>query len=223
MTRSSLPIAAAALAASAGLLLTACGGGGSDSSDKIQPSQTATTSAAPTATTASPTQAAGPNAPKFELPSEMKVDFKGFDDSDPAKKAALRDATYAATSVVETEALGKTKQTPNLKRFFPGEHGAQLADQMITYARSGKVATGLIRYYEPTAKLNKEAGSMTVTFCEDQSKAFDKDVKTGKVNVTTPSVKSFNAWTYVMSKSTSGEWHVFDYKFLNGAKSCQAA
>lgn len=219
MTRTNLPIAVA-LAASAGLLLAACGGGGSDSSDKIPSSSAPSTTAAATAT-ASPTQAAGPAAPTFALPPDIKVDFEGFTSGDVTKQSVLRDAKYAATSVVETEALGRTTQTPNLKRFFTGADGARLADQMIAYARTGKVASGLIRYYRPTVTVNKDAGSMTVQFCEDQRKAYDKDAKTGKVNVTSPSLKSFNSWTYVMGKSSSGEWQVFHYGWLHGAKQCQ--
>ncbi|WP_435172526.1 hypothetical protein [Actinacidiphila sp. bgisy145] len=218
MTRSSLPVAAVTAAA---LLLAACGGG-STSSDKANSSDSPTGSASATATTASPTQAAGPTAPKFDLPSDIKVNFDGFDSSDPTNKAVLLDATYAATSVVEMEALGKLAETPNLKRFFTGDHGAALADQMISYARTGKVATGTIRYYGPKVTVNKAAGSVNVFFCEDQSKAYDKDAKTGKVTVTEPSLRSYNSWTYVMSKASSGEWQVVDYSWVHGVKKCQA-
>jgi len=221
VTRTSLPIAVA-LAASAGLLLSACGGGGS-SSDKIQSSASTPTSAPTTSASASPTQAAGPDAPKFDLPPDVKIDFQGFTSSDATKVEVLRDATYAATAVVETEALGKKSETPNLKRFFPSEHGAELADQLISYAKSGKVATGTFRYYNPKVTVNKGAGSVTVGFCEDQRKAYDKDIKTGKVTITQPSLKSFNSWTYVMGKSASGEWTVFSYSWNHGVAKCQVA
>jgi hypothetical protein len=219
VTRSSLPFAVA-LAASAGLLLAACGGGGSDSSDKIQPSATAAPTTTAPAPTTTPAQAAGPSAPTFDLPSDMKIEFSGFTSSDTTQKAVLQDATYAATAVVETEAQGNLKESANMKRFFTGEHGAALADQMIAYARTGKVASGSIRYYQPKVTVNKEADSVTVAFCEDQRKAYDKDVKTGKVNVTSPSLKSFNAWTYVMAKASSGEWQVFNYNWVHGAEQC---
>jgi hypothetical protein len=213
VTRSSLPAAAVTAAASV-LLLAACGGGSGNSASP-------TGSASATATTASPTQAPGPDAPKFAIPSDMKIDFSGFTSSDPTNKAVLLDATYAATSVVEMEALGKLAETPNLKRFFTGDHGAALADQMISYAKTGKVATGAIRYYEPKVTVDKTAGSVNVFFCEDQSKAYDKDAKTGKVTVTKPSPQSYNSWTYVMSKASSGEWQVFDYSWVHGVRKCQ--
>ena len=114
MTRSALPLA---VTVSAALLLTACGGGTSKDSAKPHPPQTpstSVTSASPTAT-----QAAGPGAPTFALPSGVKVDFSGFDGTG-TNKAVLQDATYAATAVVETEALGtsarRTTRTPRPAR-----------------------------------------------------------------------------------------------------------
>ncbi|MFJ2636629.1 hypothetical protein ACIO6U_32400 [Streptomyces sp. NPDC087422] len=222
MTRSSLPIAVA-LAASAGLLLTACGGGGSDSSDKIQPSGTVTT-AAPTATTASPTQAAGPNAPKFDLPSGITTDFKGFDSSDPKKQAILSSAKYAALSILEFEAKVYTKETPNFKRFWTGAHGATFADSIISQGKDGSVITGDYPYYNAVVKtLQGGTGNVSVQYCEDQRKAYAKDSKTGKVTVTTPSLSDFRLWTLLMTKSPSGEWTVFDHTWVQGAKQCQVA
>lgn len=220
--RSTLPVAVA-LAASAALLLTACGGGGSDSSDTIQSAATDTASSTTTTASPSPTAAEGPAAPDFALPSDVKIDFVAFTSTDPTEKAVLRDATYAATAVVETEALGKPQETPNLKRYFTGVHGAELADQLISYGKSGKVATGTFRYYQPKVTVNKQANSVTVAFCEDQRKAYDKDVKTGKVNVTAPTLNSFNSWTYVMDKGATGEWKVFNYSWIHGVKKCQVA
>ncbi|HEY5836195.1 hypothetical protein [Streptomyces sp.] len=222
MTRSSLSIAVAS-AMSAGLLLTACGGGGSDTSDKIQPSATAAT--APTASasaTPSATQAAGRGAPTFDLPSDITVDFKGFDSSDPEKKAALTDATYAARAVIEFEAKVYTKETPNFKRFWTGVHGAEFADSIISQAKDGAVVTGSFHYYSPVVK-SIATGNLSVQYCEDQRKAYSKDSKTGEVNVTTPSLSDFMAWNLLMTKGPTGEWQVFDHTWVQGAKQCQVA
>ncbi|MBY8880982.1 hypothetical protein [Actinacidiphila acidipaludis] len=220
MTRTSLPIAVA-LAVSAGLLLTACGGSGSNS-DKSTSSAPAPTSAAPT-TTAPPTQAAGPGAPKFDLPPDITIAFNGFGSTDPKAKDALRDAKYAATAILEAESQIRTAETPNVKRYFDGLQGAKLADSVINYGKSGNVATGTYRYYQPTVKANGGAGTLTVSYCEDQRKAYDKNAKTGKVHVTTPSLQDFRAWTFAMHKDSAGDWQVYEYKWLQGAKQCQVA
>ncbi|MEE4545706.1 hypothetical protein V2S66_27525 [Streptomyces sp. V4-01] len=220
MTRSSLPIAAA-LAASAGLLLTACGGGGSDSSDKISTSAPAATTAAPT-TSASPTQVEGPNAPKFDLPSGITTDFRGFTSGDAKKQAILTDARYAATAILEFEAKVYPKETPNFKRFWTGEHGAEFADSIISQGKGGSVITGVYPYYNPVVK-TFSTGNVSVQYCEDQRKAYAKDSKTGKVTVTTPSLSDFRSWTLLMTKSPSGEWTVYNHSWIQGAKQCQIA
>ncbi|WP_435133731.1 hypothetical protein [Actinacidiphila sp. bgisy144] len=220
MTRSSLPVAAVTAAAAA-LLLAACGGG-SNSSDKISSSDSPTGSASATATTASPTQAAGPTAPKFDLPSDIKINFDGFDSSDPTKKAALKDATYAATAVVEFTARVYTKEPAFFKRFWTGEHGAEFADSLIAQGKDGSVVTGTFNYYKPVVK-TLSTGNLAVQYCEDQRKAYGKDAKTGKVDVTTPSLEDFNLWTLTMTKSSTGEWQAYDHTWQNGAKQCQIA
>ncbi|SEO37407.1 hypothetical protein [Actinacidiphila rubida] len=219
MTRTSLPLAVA-LAASAGLLLSACGGGGSNS-DKIQSSATTPTSAP--ATTASPTQAASPNAPKFDLPPDIIIDFKGFDSTDPKWKDPLRDAQYVATAILEAQSKIRTSETPNVKRYFNGLQGAKFADSVIAYGKSGNVATGTYHYYKPSVKDNGAGGTVTVTYCEDQRKAYDKNAKTGKVHVTTPSLSDFRAWNFGMAKDAAGDWQVYQYKWLQGAQQCQVA
>jgi hypothetical protein len=214
-----LPIAVA-LAVSAGLLLTACGGGGDDGSDKIQPS--ASTGAPSATASATPTQASGPEAPKFALPSDITVDFKGFDSSDPKKKAALTDATYAAKAVLEFEAKTYTKETVNFKRFWTGLHGAEFADSIISQGKDGTVVTGEFHYYSPVVK-SLQAGNLSIQYCEDQRKAYSKDSKTGKVTVTTPSSADFMSWTLLLTKGPSGDWQVFDHQWVEGAKQCQIA
>lgn len=220
MTRSSLPIAVA-LAVSAGLLLTACGGGGSDGSDKIQPPPQAAPTTTTASTTPSPTEAAGPGAPTFALPPDITADFKGFD-SDAKNKVVLQDARYAAQSVLELEAKTHTKVTPNFARFFTGERGAAYADSLIGQGKDGAVITGIYRYYNPVVK-SLPGGNLSVQYCEDQRKAYAKDGKTGKVDVTTPSPSDFRQWTLLMAKSPSGEWHVFDHAWIKGAKQCAVA
>ncbi|MFJ5614121.1 hypothetical protein ACIQCJ_32680 [Streptomyces sp. NPDC093221] len=214
MTRSSLPIAVA-LAASAGLLLTACGGGGSDSSDKIQPSGTVTT-AAPTATTASPTQAA--NAPTFDLPSDAKAEFTGFDASDGAKKDVLRDVKNAILTIQEAEALGKGN-TPNIKRYFMPIQAATLSDMAIAYRKSGYTITGTVKDYRPTVKFDASDRAQ-VTYCEDQSHAYDKLISTGEVQRSTPSVKDYSLWRMGLVKNEAGDWRVADYSQQKGVSKC---
>jgi len=219
VTRTSLPTAVAVVV-SAGLLLGACGGGGSGDSDKIQSSGSPTPSPTATSASPSPTGAAAPGAPTFDLPPDIKVNFDGFRSSDPTRQAALTDATYAARAVIEFEAKVYTKEPANFKRFWSGEHGAAYADSIISQGKGGTVVTGTFNYYKPSVKSVAD-GNLQVQYCEDQRKAYGKDSKTGKVNVTTPSADDFNLWTLVMTKSPSGDWQAFDHTWVQGAKQCQ--
>ncbi len=219
MTRTSLPVGVAVVV-TAGLLLSACGGGGSDSSDKIQSSGSPSTAATSTAPSASPTEKPAPGAPNFDLPSDIKVNFDGFDSSDPTKKAALTDATYAAQAVIDFESKVYTREPAIFKRFWTGEQGAEFADSIIAQGKGGTVVTGTFNYYKPVVKSVAD-GNLQVQYCEDQRKAYGKDSKTGKVHVTTPSADDFNLWTLVMSKAASGEWQTFNHTWVQGAKQCQ--
>lgn len=219
MTRSTLP-AAVVLAVSVGLLLTACGGGDSNSADKIQPSGTASPSAA-ASTSATPTAtSSGSAAPVFDLPSDITVKFEGFDSTDPTKKAVLTGATYAAQAVLEMEAKQYTKVTPNFSRFFTGSFGAEFADTVLSQNADGSLITGYYHYYSPVVK-SIGNGNVSVQYCEDQRKAYAKDAKTGAVSVTTPSLNDFEQWTLLMTKADSGEWTVYNHTWVQAVKSCE--
>ncbi|WNI16985.1 hypothetical protein [Actinacidiphila sp. ITFR-21] len=220
MTRSSLPIAVP-LAAVAALLLTACGAGASDTSDKIQPPPPPRTTTPPPPAAPTTAGAAVPDAPTFALPPDITVEFKGFDGT-AENKAVLQDAVYAAKSVLELEARTRSKATSNFARFFTGERGAAYADALIGQGKDGGVITGTYRYYSSAVK-PLQGGNLQVQYCEDQRKAYAKDSKTGKVGVTTPSASDFRLWTLLMSKSPSGEWHVYDHTWIKGAKQCEVA
>jgi hypothetical protein len=222
VSRTTLPTATAVTTTvlTAALLLTACSGNSSTSSGKISTAPPV----APTTTSAPSTQPTAPGAPHFDIPSDITVRFEGFDSSDPTKKAALTDATYAAEAVLEFEATTHTNESANFKRFWTGAKGAEYADSLISQGRGGLVITGIYRYYDPVVKtLANGGGNLSVTYCEDQRKAYSKDSKTGKVLTTSPSPSDFREWTLLMAKNSSGEWQVFDHQWVKGAKQCQAA
>lgn len=215
MTRSTLPIAAALTMATA-LALTACGNDG-QASDKITGVPTTAPTTAPATPSTAPATKAG--TPTFKLPADVLVRLDGFESSDAAKESALRDSSYAMTSWIEAKASGNGK-SPNLKRYFTGLQGAELADSVIKYGKSGMTVTGTYRYYRPTVQLTGN-GKASVLLCEDQSKAFSKNRKTGKVETTTPSLADFSRWNMALSKNAAGDWQVLNYTYTEGVKECR--
>jgi hypothetical protein len=216
-----LPIAVV-LAVSAGLLLAACGGGGSDGSDKIQPSAAGapvTTTASATTASATPSAtAAGPAAATFDLPSDAKVDFTGFDGSDTKTAPVLRDVENIVMTMQEAEGMGKGS-TPNIKRYFSGVQAATISDTAINYRRAGLTITGTVRDYRPTVAFDA-ADRAQVSYCEDESKAYDKVIATGQVKKTTPSLKDFSLWRMGLVRNAAGDWQVVDYSQQKGVSKC---
>jgi hypothetical protein len=208
---------AIALTATAALLLTACGGSGDDSSDKIAGAGSESSKSA--SPSASVSASSGTGTPSFDLPSDVKVNFERFKSSDASKQAVLRDTSYAILAWTEGKATGNGTSA-NIKRYWAGLHGAEVSDSIIKYGKSGKTITGTYREYQPTVSLSGKNGA-SVTFCEDQSKAYSKNRKTGKIDVTSPSSLDYSLWAMGLAKSSAGDWQVVSYTYTEGAKQCR--
>ncbi|MEW2522138.1 hypothetical protein [Actinacidiphila alni] len=217
MTRSSLPIAVA-LAAAAGLLLTACGGGGSDSSDKIQPSQTATTSAAPVTTTPSPT-ASSVQRPVITLPSGAKNVFEDQHTGDAQKDAILHDNEQWVNSMDEAILKGSLN-TPAVG-FYSTDKALESSITYIKgYLDKSDTWVGTTRFFDRKVTLMND-GTASVIYCSDESKAFLKDKKTGKIDNTPTTAESYVLYNTRLAKSKQGIWRTTQVISDRGAKQCQ--
>lgn len=212
--RTARALAAAALASS--FLLTACGGDDEPKEDKIQGADSEDKPPA----SASPSEEAEEGAPTFDLPSDVKVNFEGFEDSDPVKNEVLRDLQYATKARVEQGTNDSSTQMPNMKRYHTGLEGAELTDTIIKYTQSGKRYTGKFVFYLPEVELSSKTKAH-VTYCEDQNKVYDKDAETGKVNVNAPSSEFYRQWEMFMAKNDQGDWQMVRYEADAGAEECQ--
>jgi hypothetical protein len=199
------------------LLLTACGGGGGGTPHaKITGAATKAASASPTPGD-SPSGASDHGAPAFDFPSDVKVDFSGFDGGTARRRPVLRDATYAIRSILDVEV--HDKDTANYQRYFFGLQVAQFGDSLIKWAKT-RTITGTYRYYDPKVTFDKTGGA-AVSYCESQRDGFAKLRATGKVETTQPSIKDFNLWTLHVSKDAKGDWQVNSYSLQNGARQCE--
>ncbi|MEV6313648.1 hypothetical protein [Streptomyces sp. NPDC051776] len=207
---------AAAVATAGILLLTACGsddgGGGSKAGDE---NAGAGKKDEQRSTSPSPAKKA---APKFNLPPDVKVVIDDDKTGDKAKDEVLKDHGYALMAMEES--FAKAKATNNFNRYWAEEAHAEYAANFKLYERDGATITGTDRFYGREVK-SVEGGKALVTFCEDQRRTFDKIVKTGKVEKTKPSLKSFFELRAQLKKSGTGAWTVIDEQRLEGSKSCQ--
>jgi hypothetical protein len=193
-------VTTAALAATAAITLTACGGGGGTTggSDKIASSPTVSATAAPT-TTAPAAGAPLKIDPSLALPGDLKVTFTWSTPADPVQAAALS-AAANYIQAIDHAIVKQNKNDPPLRAFS--------ADDALAYAQSfvqenvadKLTVTGTDSYYQPVLSTESGGSSVDVKLCNDQSKAFSKEVATGKVHVTPVDDRSYVLYDIVMVK-----------------------
>jgi hypothetical protein len=193
-------LTAAALAATAALTLSACGGGSGDGDSTISPTPPATT-----ASTAPPTTAATPAGepltidPALTLPADLKLNFDWQQPSDHTQAIALVTAANFMQSVIH----GVVKQNPKdsgLVTYSAGDARTFGTDYVQQYIDHKWTVTGTDHYYDPKVDVTSSKASAQVTFCENQSKIFSKDIKTGKVFTTPESDSSYVSYAIVVAK-----------------------
>ncbi|MFI1565054.1 hypothetical protein ACH4ZX_18715 [Streptomyces sp. NPDC020490] len=207
--------AAAALAATAALLLTACGDGddSAKANDKIAGADTGSDSAKP-----SPTEGDAADRPKITLPSDLTDAFDGWKTGDATKDAVLGDVAQRIDATNYAIAKGDA-DLPALTFYYSGGALADAKDWVQSIAKEGYSITGVNRYYN--AKVDVfDSASAGVVYCEDQSKAFAKVRKTGKVIKTEVNSDSYVIYTTRLEKNKQGVWQTTKLTSQRGHKSC---
>lgn len=206
-------LAAISIAASGILLLSACGGGDSGTSDKIKGVQTvAPTGSPPT------TPAASAGAPAIKLPADVKVEIA---DPAPGKDAettkAIGDLKYAIRALLDGTARGNG-DVPSMTHAYTGVAGAYWTQRITAVRKSGQTITGTYRYYGLDMTLTGASGHGH--YCEDQSKAFGKNLKTGTVHTTPVTADSYVYYTVDATRNADGTWQISQVNWSKGAKEC---
>ncbi|MFD8737681.1 hypothetical protein ACFV06_22550 [Streptomyces sp. NPDC059618] len=215
MKRRTLPVATAFATATA-LLLTACGGGGTTpkANDKIAGADRGSTAPA------SPSADASDNAdrPDITLPKDLSDKFENWSTGDSAKDAVLADVGRRVDATNYAIAEGDA-ELPALGFYYTGTALADAGDWVTSIAKSGYSITGVNRYYNAKIDLF-DSTSAGVVYCEDQSKAFAKDKKSGKVIKTAVTAKSYVLYSTRLEKNKKGVWQTTKLTSQRGHKSC---
>ncbi|MFF7977660.1 hypothetical protein ACFZDK_00805 [Streptomyces sp. NPDC007901] len=180
---------------------------GADSSESASPSPSASVSA-------------DKNAPSFDYPTDITVAVDRESVGDGTKDAVLRDVAYAAQARIE--AFGKgSGQTANLNRYFAANARIFWANRVAEFnKKEGLTLTGHYRYYGFKVTDVANGKSAAASYCEDQSKAYDKVIKTGKVQRTQASDKSFVLYTVQAQRDSAGDWQVTQQSWKKGDAEC---
>ncbi|MFJ6690116.1 hypothetical protein [Streptomyces sp. NPDC091294] len=215
MKRRSLPVAAA-LAASAALLLTACGGGDDKSSDN---DKIAGADVSAPATSGSPS-ASGDTAerPTMKLPDDVTEAFEGWKTGDTTEDAVMADAGHAQTAVTYAITQGDPESAA-LGFYQSGTALAGSQDWVKGIVDAGLTYSGTVRYYAPDVSVldEKTAG---VSYCADESKAFNKNRKTQKVDKVPATDQSYVLYSTRLEKNAKGVWQTTKLESERGNKKC---
>ncbi|MDX3456932.1 hypothetical protein PV396_34130 [Streptomyces sp. ME02-8801-2C] len=220
MKRRSLPVATA-LVASAALLLTACGGddSGSKDNDKIAGANTGSeTSASPTASASA--SAASADRPKVELPADVTDKFESWKTGDADKDAVLADTAGRIDATNDAIVRGDTG-TPNLSFYYRDKALSDAVAWVQAYVDANLSFTGTTRYYAPQVTLSNETKA-SVVYCADESKGFNKNRKTNKVDRTPSGESPFVLYNTLLEKSKQGVWQTINLVSKRGDKTCAA-
>ncbi|MFI6376365.1 hypothetical protein [Streptomyces sp. NPDC050546] len=218
MNRRPTFLAALTLTAAAALTLSACGSDDSSKSkdnDKIAGADTGDEASA----SPSPSAADSADRPKIELPADVTYKFDWKKTGDAQKDAVLNDAEQRIKAV--DMAIAKQAPLDRAYRFYSEGTAAAGSQKYIQEFVDHKArTTGLTRYYNESVTI-KGDGTAALVYCEDQSKAFNKFLKSGKTDVTTVTKDSYVVYAGTLRKSDKGVWITERLISQRGSAKCQ--
>ena len=216
MKRRALPVAAA-LAVTAALLLTACGSGdgSSKSNDKI-----AGVDAGDTATSASPSAGvSGPaDRPKITFPEGVENKFEGWKTGDPAENAVLSDVTQTVNAVDDAILRGDTNSA-TLAYYRQGKALVSAQKWVRAWLDEDLTWTGSTRYFNPKVKV-ADSDTAAVDYCADESKAYNKNRKTGTVDKSPSDESPYVTYSTRLKKNSTGVWQTTEVLSKRGDTTC---
>ena len=216
MKRRALPVAAA-LAVTAALLLTACGSGdgSSKSNDKI-----AGVDAGDTATSASPSAGvSGPaDRPKITFPEGVENKFEGWKTGDPAENAVLSDVTQTVNAVDDAILRGDTNSA-TLAYYRRGKALVSAQKWVRAWLDEDLTWTGSTRYFNPKVKV-ADSDTAAVDYCADESKAYNKNRKTGTVDKSPSDESPYVTYSTRLKKNSKGVWQTTEVLSKRGDTTC---
>ncbi|MFI6851921.1 hypothetical protein [Streptomyces sp. NPDC050416] len=218
MNRRPTLLAALTLTAAAALTLSACG---SDDSSKGKDNDKIAGADTGSETSASPPKSdpVAAERPKIDLPSDLSYTFDWPKTGDKEEDAVLSDSEQSIKAVdlaiVNQNALDK----PYLY-YYEGEAAATTQKFIQNYVDNKAAITGAYRFYAPQVAVDKD-GTASLSYCEDQGKAYVKYLKTDKVKKTKVTAKSYVIYHTSLKKNDKGVWMIQKVVSQSGSPKCQ--
>ncbi|GAB2995778.1 lipoprotein [Streptomyces pseudoechinosporeus] len=210
-------LAAITLTAAAALTLSACGSGDSDSSkdnDKIAGADTGSEESP--SPSGSATDAF--DRPQVKLPSDVTDKYEDWKTGDDTKDAVLADTARRIDATNDAILRGDTG-APGLSFYYRDKALTGAVEWVQAYVDANLSFTGTTRYYAPQVTLSGEK-SASVVYCSDESKGFNKDRKTNKVDKTPSGESPYVLYNTRLEKNGQGVWQTTNLISKRGDKKC---
>jgi hypothetical protein len=222
--RRTLPTAAA-LATAAALLLTACGGEDdkADDNGRIAGAEQTTEKPEKSAEPSDvPSSNDRPDGVDVSLPKDMNLVFDWDMPEKQNEAAAMADAANFFRAIYRGVDK-RTSEDAAVVAYSTGDGLHYAKTQIDSRVEGGWTATGTRRHYEATTRSTPNGSSVEVAFCADSSKFYGKEVKTGKVLTTEPSIADFDYFKIIMVKYPTSEdlWQASEVYVEEKAEKCQ--
>jgi hypothetical protein len=203
VARRALTTTAAAFATTAALLLTACGGGGDDSSDDIKGADTGSSSPSASASASTPSEV---KRPEIALPDNFRLTFENWTSSDPDEQAVLTDAKEQLRAGYAAITANKPDGGEALA-FYDTDSGLSQDRQWIkTYTGKNLTVFGKLPAFDPKVTMSDSKTAASLSYCTDESKAYSRDRKTGKVAGNPAGTDPEIFYIASLAKSKQGIW-----------------
>jgi hypothetical protein len=215
-----ITLAAITVTTSAVMLLSACGGGNSTSSDKISNVDTGSPSTSAFASaSASPAATVSAGRPTITFPSYAKNIFEDQHTGDPVKDAVLADNENWVDSMDDAIFQGTTS-TKQLAFYTTGKATQAATVYVQAFISKGYTWMGTIRFFDRKITL-LGGNAASVIYCSDESKAFPRHRKTGKIDNAATTTASYVLYNTHLMKNPEGVWQTDNVLSQRGAKQCQ--
>ncbi|UXY27890.1 hypothetical protein [Streptomyces sp. HUAS TT20] len=154
------------------------------------------------------------------MPSDVTDNYDDWKTGDAAKDAVLAD-TAARIDATNDAILRGDTGAPGLSFYYRDKALKDAAAWVQAYLDANLSFTGTTRYYAPEVTLSGDT-TATVVYCSDESKGFNKNRKTGKVDKGPSKQSPYVAYTTHLRKNEEGVWQTTDLNSKRGARTCAA-
>lgn len=218
MIRRSRLLMTATAGAMVALLLAGCGDGDHGAKASDETAGAGDQGSAPTSPSPSVARAAG--RPKITLPSDVTDRYEHWTTGDTTKDAVLTDIEARIDATNDAILRGDTS-APGLSFYYRDQALKDAVAWIQAYLDANLSFTGTTRYYAPKVTLSGGA-TASVVYCSDESKGFNKNRKTSKVDKSPSKQSPYVAYTTRLRKNEKGVWQTTDLSSKRGDRTCAA-